>query len=112
MTGCNCNCGWMVAVAVLMPGLAMAQGTPGQIAKFGVDGTTVVDSVASEDAAGNVGIGTSTPQARLEVNGAIAGTQFNIGATRILSAPSNNTFAGVRAGSSTTSNLNSFGGRE
>ena len=68
MTGCNCNRGWMVAVAVLMPGLAMAQGTPGQIAKFGVDGTTVVDSVASEDAAGNVGIGTSTPQARLEVN--------------------------------------------
>ncbi len=43
MTGCNCNRGWMVAVAVLMPGLAMAQGTPGQIAKFGVDGTTVVD---------------------------------------------------------------------
>jgi len=51
--------------------LAFAQGAPGQITKFGPDGMTPVDSVASEDAAGNIGIGTMTPAAKLDILGAM-----------------------------------------
>src|SRR5262245_8440898 len=47
--------------------------TPGQIAKF-FNATTLVNSVITEDKFGNVGIGTTTPAAKLTVQGMIQTT--------------------------------------
>jgi hypothetical protein len=73
----------------------------------------------------NVGIGVSSPTARLEVNGEIKGTmvttpvlnattQYNLGGARILSnAGTNNLFVGVGAGAAnTTGSGNAFFGRD
>ena len=62
---------------------------------------------------GNVGIGTSNPGSLLDVGGNInTSTQYNIGGTRILSAPGiNNAFVGVGAGNlNTTGQQNSLFG--
>jgi hypothetical protein len=65
-------------------------------------------------ATGNVGIGTASPAAKLDVAGNInTSTQYNIGAQRVLSIAGNkNTFAGVSAGPSSVPSrcCNSFFG--
>lgn len=62
--------------------------------------------------AGDVGIGTNNPTHKLSVNGNInTSTQYFIANVRILSAPIQNLFAGVAAGSAnTTGNENAFFG--
>jgi hypothetical protein len=61
---------------------------------------------------GNVGIGNTSPTARLDVEGTInTSTQYNIGGQRVLSiGGANNLFAGVGAGSVTTGSANAFFG--
>src|SRR5207253_1025591 len=63
-------------------------------------------------AGGNVGIGTPTPAARLDVAGDInTSTQYNIGGLRALSvAGSNNIFAGIASGQNNTGSSNAFFG--
>jgi hypothetical protein len=64
---------------------------------------------------GDVGIGTETPAARLDVAGNInTSTQYNIGGSPVLSVPgANNLFAGVGAGQSNTmGRSNSFFGTD
>ena len=58
----------MFAGALFAPALVLAQGTPGQITKFGPDGLTPVDSIVREDDAGNIGIGTTSPAAKLDIS--------------------------------------------
>ncbi|MBI4479461.1 MAG: hypothetical protein HY651_05520, partial [Acidobacteria bacterium] len=54
-----------------------AAGTSGQIAKFHVDGSTLVDSVVVENA-GNIGIGTATPAKLLQVAGGDIGIRGGV----------------------------------
>src|SRR5215813_5240113 len=97
---------------LLFTPLALAQGTPGQITKFGPDGVTPVDSVASENAAGNIGIGTIAPTAKLDIVGgnvnlenstATAGSILKNGALFLHNFGSQNTFLGANAGNLTMS---------
>jgi hypothetical protein len=59
------------AVAKKAGASAVLSGTPNQIAKFADDGETLIDSIITETASGEIGIGTPTPSAgvKLEVNG-------------------------------------------
>lgn len=76
--------------------------TPGQITQFDPN-LNVVDSVITQDPSGNIGIGTTTPAAALDLR---AG-DFNIGAGHLLkggtlfmhSTGEGNTFLGATAGS-------------
>ncbi len=74
------------AMLVLNSGYVQAQ-TPGQIPVFdqpltgfcnSVEGNDCIDSVITQDASGNVGIGTTNPTAKLDVAGNVAiGTGVN-----------------------------------
>jgi hypothetical protein len=64
---------------------------------------------------GNIGIGTITPAAKLDVVGAInTSTQYNLGGSRVLgvSAAAENTFTGILAGNANTGSNNSFFGSQ
>ena len=106
------NRAFMLVFFVFTPGFALAQ-TPGQIAKFDANGTTVVDSVVTEDEAGNIGIGTTTPAEPLDVvgnasfSGRLSASEYNIGSNRVVGilGPSN-LFVGVGAGQSNTTGFN------
>ena len=78
-------------------------------------GAAKANNVYIKGSTGNVGIGTDSPAAKLDVAGAVnASTQYNIGGLRVLSVSGEfkeNTFAGVEAGASnTTGTTNSFFG--
>jgi hypothetical protein len=93
-----------------------AQDGRGKISSFNDNGTYRIDGIlAWDNATGNVGVGTITPVAKLDVTGTInTSTQYNIGGLRILSnAGSSNIFVGVGAGNANPSgNLNSFFGKD
>lgn len=94
--------------------LTSAPGTPGYIPIW-LGGTSFIDSMMYQTAAGNVGVGTTTPVAKLDVNGGInAATVYEIGGATVLSnspgAPFN-LFVGVGAGTGNTTGLdNTFVG--
>ncbi|HEY7914064.1 MAG TPA: hypothetical protein VIG62_19290 [Blastocatellia bacterium] len=86
-------------------------GTPGQVALF-TTATMLGDSVITQSQDGSVGIGTSTPSAKLAVSGTVSATQYNINNSRVLSVPgTSNLFVGVNAGAAnTTGRDNAFFG--
>jgi hypothetical protein len=98
-----------LVVALLFLGSGRVYGqtqTPGQVTKF--DGSlNVVDSGITEDVVGNVGIGTTTPAAKLDVVGGnvnledssvAAGNVLKGGELFIHNVGTENTFIGIRAG--------------
>jgi hypothetical protein len=89
----------------------MGTGTPGQLALF-TTATTLGDSVITQSQNGSVGIGTSTPGAKLAVSGTVSATQYNINSSRVLSVPGiSNLFVGVNAGAANTTGFeNAFFG--
>jgi hypothetical protein len=74
--------------------------------------TTLGDSVITQSQNGSVGIGTSTPGAKLAVSGTVSATQYNINSSRVLSVPGiSNLFVGVNAGAANTTGFeNAFFG--
>ncbi len=103
----------MIAAAMLLLGstVAYAQQTPGQIVKFGPGSPPPLEnSIITEDLSGNIGIGTTTPTARLDVAGgnvnldnstATAGNILKGGVPFIHNFGPNNTFVGLNAGNLT-----------
>lgn len=86
-------------------------GSPGQVTLF-TGAKTLGDSVITQSPDGSVGIGTSTPSAKLAVSGAVSATLYNINGSRVLSVPgTSNLFVGVDAGAAnTTGRDNAFFG--
>jgi hypothetical protein len=97
----------VVALLILGGGRVSGQTqTPGQVTKFDPS-LNVVDSVITEDAVGNVGIGSTTPAAKLDVAGGnlnledssvAAGNVLKGGELFIHNVGNENTFIGIRAG--------------
>jgi hypothetical protein len=80
-------------------GSANIAGTTNSIVKF--TGATSGGDSQIFDNGTNVGVGTTTASAKLDVAGNInTSTQYNIGNNRVLSTPGSNTFIGVAAGQS------------
>jgi hypothetical protein len=82
----------VVVLLILGGGTAFGQQTPGQITQFDPS-LNVVDSVITQDPNGNIGIGTTTPVAVLDV----ATGDLNLDGT----ASAGNTFLGSNAGNLT-----------
>ena len=105
----RCNTTWflscLLAVLIVHVGPVHAQSqTPGRIAKFDPS-LNVVDSVITEDSSGNIGIGTTTPVAGLDVaNGDLnlAGNILKGGTLFLHNFGTNNTFLGQNAGNLST----------
>jgi hypothetical protein len=95
----------VTSITVILPGTsAFAQSqTPGQVTKFDPS-LNVVDSVITEDPSGNIGIGTRTPTAALDVatgNLNLAGNLFKCGSLFLHNVGIENTFLGQNAGNLT-----------
>src|SRR6516225_7493401 len=92
----------VVGLLILYAARSSAQTqTPGQITQFNPS-LNVVDSVITQDASGNVGIGTRTPAAALDVasgNLNLAGNLFIGGILFLHNFGFANTFLGQNAGS-------------
>jgi hypothetical protein len=107
--------GLVVGLLILCAGRGFAQTqTPGQITQFDVS-LNVVDSVITQDPSGNIGIGTTTPKAALDVASGDLSLSSNLlkGGTLFLhSGPgitSGNTFLGPNAGNLTMSGVVNVG---
>jgi hypothetical protein len=96
---------WVVSVAAVMlvvparPAQGQSQ-TPGQITQFDPS-LNVVDSVITQDPSGNIGIGTTTPAAALDVatgNLNLAGNLLKGGTLFLHNSGFANTFLGQNAG--------------
>lgn len=75
--------------------------------------TTVGNSKVFQTVSGNVGIGTTSPKAKLDVSGAVnAGTSFNLGGVRFAFGSNSlfNTFFGFAGNSAMTGNANEASG--
>lgn len=83
-------------------GSANIGGTANSVIKF--TGTTTGGDSQIFDNGTNVGVGTPTPGAKLDVAGAVnSNAQYNIGGSRVLSVPGgSNVFVGVSAGQNNT----------
>src|SRR5262245_11387546 len=62
-----------VSAAATAPAPVLGGGTTGQIVKW-TGGTTVGDSIVTETKSGNIGVGTTTPESKLSVQGMIETT--------------------------------------
>jgi hypothetical protein len=91
----------VASISVVLPVHALAQSqTPGQITQFDPS-LNVVDSVITQDPSGNIGIGTTTPSAALDVATGdlnIAGNILKNGTLFIHNFGFQNTFLGEHAG--------------
>jgi hypothetical protein len=96
-----------LVLALLFLGSGIVYGqtqTPGQVTQFDPN-LNVVDSVITQDASGNIGIGTTTPAAALDVATGdfnLAGNLFKAGALFLHNSGSHNTFLGQNAGNPMT----------
>src|ERR1700730_3081876 len=103
-----------VVVALLFLGSGRIYGqtqTPGQVTVFDPN-LNVVDSVITQDPSGNIGIGTTTPAATLDVATGdvnIAGNLFKGGTLFLHNFGSGNTFLGLNAGNLTMTGGNNTG---
>jgi hypothetical protein len=95
-------CAAIMLVVPARPAQSQTQ-TPGHITQFDPS-LNVVDSVITQDASGNVGIGTTTPAAALDVNTGdlnVAGNFLKGGALFLHNFGFQNTFLGQNAGNLT-----------
>jgi hypothetical protein len=103
--------GLVVGLLILCSGRGSAQTqTPGQITQFDPS-LNVVDSVITQDPSGNIGIGTTTPAAALDVSSGDLNLSGNLlkGGTLFLHSGPGNTFLGQNAGNLTMSGVGNVG---
>jgi|HubBroStandDraft_6_1064221.scaffolds.fasta_scaffold01998_6 hypothetical protein len=92
-------------------GTITGSGSTGYVPKF-TGSLNIADSVIFQSATGNVGIGTTTPAAKLHVNGAINAVSFEIGGTPFAfgSVSKNNALLGFSGNLTMTGTFNTGSG--
>jgi hypothetical protein len=73
----------------------------------------LLNSAIYQTSSGNVGVGTTTPVATLDVYGSVNAVAYDLNGARIISAPDGNLFIGLGAGASGTGSVgNTFVGND